>query len=68
MSRVDFEPGDVLLALLLMTALVGTLYKYGWSKGDGRKDPAAVNVLGSRSDKLGLESYINERAARRGKF
>ncbi|MBW2966957.1 hypothetical protein KY362_00565 [Candidatus Woesearchaeota archaeon] len=55
---------DLLLVLALMGMLLGVLYKYGWSKGDNRKKPAAVDFLGGRRDKLGLEDYLNERASR----
>jgi hypothetical protein len=68
MNLLDFSLPNMLLALLLMAVLVGTLYKYGWSKGDHRKKPAAVDFLSSSSkDKLGLESYLDDRMARKGR-
>jgi hypothetical protein len=69
MSVLDMSLMNVLFALLLAGLLLGVLYKYGWSRGDGRKRPSAIDILGSRgSDGLGLESYLDERASRRGKF
>jgi hypothetical protein len=69
MSALDVSMVNVLFALLLMTVLMGTLYKFGWSKGDNRRKPAAVDYLSSRGgDKLGLDSYLNKRAGRRGGF
>ncbi|MBW2972383.1 hypothetical protein KY359_05080, partial [Candidatus Woesearchaeota archaeon] len=69
MSTLDVSILNVIFALVLMTILVGTLYKYGWSKGDRRKRPAAVDFLSSRGgDRLGLESYLDDRAVRRGRF
>jgi hypothetical protein len=68
MSLMDLSPVNVIFALLLMATLLGTLYKYGWSKGDKRKQPAAVDFLSSSGeDKLGLESYLDERMSRKGR-
>ncbi|MBW2997096.1 hypothetical protein KY349_02010 [Candidatus Woesearchaeota archaeon] len=64
MNMFKVSPSSIIFALLLMALLLGTLYKYGWSKGDKRKKPAAVDLLG-RGDKIGLESYLDERASRR---
>ncbi|MBU2561694.1 MAG: hypothetical protein KKD17_05325 [Nanoarchaeota archaeon] len=68
MSSLDVSLLNVIFALILMTVLVGTLYRYGWSKGDRRKRPAAVDLLGGRGDRLGLESYLEQRQSRRGGF
>jgi len=65
MSAMQVSMANILFALLLMMLVIGVLYKYGWSKGDGRKRPAAIDLLGRRSDHLGLESYISNRASRR---
>lgn len=56
---------SLLIALLLMALLLGTLYKYGWSRGDSRKTPAAVDLLSGRGDRIGLEDYLEKRASRR---
>ncbi|MFC1740924.1 hypothetical protein ACFL3V_00105 [Nanoarchaeota archaeon] len=64
MSRFDIRPMNIIFALLLMTVLVGTLYRYGWGKGDRRRKPAAVDMLGGRK-KLNLEDYLEGRARRR---
>ncbi|MBN1544183.1 hypothetical protein JW898_01840 [Candidatus Woesearchaeota archaeon] len=69
MSSLDVSLINVIFALILMTVLVGTLYRYGWSKGDRRRRPAAVDILGSRGgDRLGLESYLEQRQSRRDRF
>lgn len=65
MNSFKISPVNIIFALLLMALLLGTLYRYGWSKGDKRKRPAAVDVLGGRGDRIGLESYLDERASRR---
>jgi hypothetical protein len=67
MSGLDLNMTNMLFALLLMGLLIGTLYKFGWSKGDGRKRLSAVDILGRKSN-LGLESYLEERALKRGRF
>lgn len=64
MSNVDISASNVLFALLLMTILLGVLYHYGWGKGDGRKRPHAVDMLG-RASRVELDSYLEQRAARR---
>lgn len=65
MSALDVSLVNVIFALVLMTVIMGTLYKYGWSKGDGRKKPAAVDYLSTKGDKLGLEDYLEQRSRRR---
>jgi hypothetical protein len=65
MSMVQANLTSVLISLLLAGILVGMLYRYGWGKGDSRKKPAAMDLLGGRGDRIGLEDYLNERAARR---
>ena len=64
-NLVEANLSSLLLALLLMALLVGTLYRYGWGKGDNRKRPAAVDVLGGKGDRIGLEDYLEKRAAKR---
>ncbi len=69
MSALSINWSTLIIAMLLMALVMGTLYKYGWSKGDKRKRPAAIDFLGSRSsDGMGLESYLKDRANRRDRF
>jgi hypothetical protein len=63
MSLANLSLMNVLLALLLATVLVGTLYKYGWAKGKKKKF-VSQDILGGRT-KMDLESYLDERASRR---
>jgi hypothetical protein len=63
MSSLSVSFSNVLLALALMGLLLGVLYRYGWSKGDGRKRPASIDLLGGRA-RMDLESYLEERSKR----
>jgi len=67
MSELKFDLTSVLIVLAMMGLIIGVLSKYGWSNGDNRSRPAAVDLLG-KGDKLDLESYLDDRAIRRGKF
>ncbi len=67
MSDITFDWLSALIVLMAAGLIVGVLAKYGWSNGDNRKKPVAVDLLG-KGDRLGLESYLDGRSSRRGKF
>ncbi|MFH1669697.1 MAG: hypothetical protein ABIA62_07260 [Candidatus Woesearchaeota archaeon] len=67
MSDLTFDLTSLLIVLATIGLLLGILAKYGWSNGDNRKKPAAIDLLG-KGDRLGLESYLNGRSSRRGRF
>ncbi len=68
MSKLNLNIMNIIFALLLMSLVMGALYKYGWEKGDRRKKKVAADFLSTKGDKLGLEDYINSRANRRFKI
>ncbi|NQU78277.1 hypothetical protein HQ545_00760 [Candidatus Woesearchaeota archaeon] len=67
MKGLDIGLGKVFLVLALMSMLLGTLHRFGWSKDDNKKNPAAVDVLSCSSDSLSIDSYMENRNKRRNK-
>ena len=61
MSALNFSWSKVLFSMLLMVLVLGTLYKYGWGAVKKRRKHSAGSFH-SNKDRLGLESYLDERS------